>query len=405
MKRPPLGARLRHGLALARRLRTTLGPAAVLPWRPGGGVGPEQGDAEHLAAALAWLARAQDACGGRGVAALFQVLGGWSQAYPETSGYIIGTWLAHARYGGGAAALGRAVALGDWEVEVQTAGGGVLSALAGRETRVFNTGQVILGWCALDEVVGGGRHLAAAERAGRYLLALQEDDGRWERDTYCGARTYHARVDWALLRLAARTGDRRFAAAAARNLEWVLRQAAPDGWFERCGFGAAAPITHVLAYTLRGLLECHASGDPAVRGLELLAPVRAAAAALAPWIARPAVAGIAGLLPASFGPGWTSTDRYSCLTGNAQLSVVLARLAQLTGDAQAAGSARVLASASKRVQRLRAPDPGARGAMGGSHPLGGGYCPYAFPNWATKFLADALLFQLHGAEADFGVPA
>jgi hypothetical protein len=32
-----------------------------------------------------------------------------------------------------------------------------------------------------------------------------------------------------------------------------------------------------------------------------------------------------------------------------------------------------------------------RGALPGSYPIWGKYEPFAFPNWATKFFADALM--------------
>lgn len=373
-----------------------LGPGALVPWRLGGGLGPVREPDEHLEAALAWLTTAHDACGRAGVPAMYALGRGWGPAYPETSGYLIATFLACARAGKGGDLRQRAVEIGDWELGLQTAGGGVLSSPERAETRVFNTGQVILGLCALEEEVGLGRHLAGAERAGRYLLALQEGDGRWERDTYCGARTYHARVDWGLLRLARLTGDRTFAEAAARNLAWVLRQVQPGGWFARCGFHQDPPITHVLAYTLRGLLECHALDDQALRGLPLLRPVQEAADSLAARLEAACLDGVPGMLPASFERDWSSRSRFSCLTGNAQLSVVFARMAQLEARPDRRSAARTLARAVMRAQRFRRVAPAVHGAVAGSHPLTGGYCTFAFPNWAAKFLADALLFELDG---------
>ncbi|MBC8072612.1 MAG: hypothetical protein IAG13_30100, partial [Deltaproteobacteria bacterium] len=36
-------------------------------------------------------------------------------------------------------------------------------------------------------------------------------------------------------------------------------------------------------------------------------------------------------------------------------------------------------------------DAETRGAIKGSHPIWGGYSPFTYPNWATKFFVDALL--------------
>ena len=44
----------------------------------------------------------------------------------------------------------------------------------------------------------------------------------------------------------------------------------------------------------------------------------------------------------------------------------------------------------KRAQDLRHRDPGIRGGIPGSSPIGGDYIQYALPNWAAKFFIDAL---------------
>jgi hypothetical protein len=50
-------------------------------------------DEVHLAAAMAWLVRAQVASENKGVSAGFHLLRGWAPPYPETTGYIIPTFL------------------------------------------------------------------------------------------------------------------------------------------------------------------------------------------------------------------------------------------------------------------------------------------------------------------------
>src|SRR5687768_1764558 len=55
------------------------------------------GDVDHLHAAATWLERAQDATGNGGVAGRYRLRSGWTSAYPETTGYIIPTFLALAR--------------------------------------------------------------------------------------------------------------------------------------------------------------------------------------------------------------------------------------------------------------------------------------------------------------------
>src|SRR5262245_59568940 len=56
------------------------------------------GDDDHLVAAADWLTRAQDAATDGGVSGRYLLRSGWSSSYPETTGYIIPTFLALATH-------------------------------------------------------------------------------------------------------------------------------------------------------------------------------------------------------------------------------------------------------------------------------------------------------------------
>ena len=63
---------------------------------------PEQDNRTHLRGAIDWLCRAQDVRQNRpdagGVAAGWSFEDGWLPSYPETTGYIIETFIAAAEY-------------------------------------------------------------------------------------------------------------------------------------------------------------------------------------------------------------------------------------------------------------------------------------------------------------------
>lgn len=352
---------------------------------------PDLGDEVHLKAAMEWLARAQDVCGGEGVSNLFLLKTGWGVAYPETSGYILATFLAYADYSGDKSYFDRAIRIGDWEIAIQAPSGGVYSSTELRQTRVFNTGQVILGWCVLYERTGEDKYLQAAKRAGDYLINELEADGTWRRDTYCGARTYHARVDWALLRLAQLTSDHRYAEVAQKNLQWVLKQQHQNGWFGQCGFNNDQPVMHVIVYTLRGLLECSQMNSAA----GVLPAVIKGADALCKALQSQPVAGINGMVPTAFDENWKSEANDSCLTGNAQLACFLYRLAHVTKNQMYRDIADTVMSATKRTQMVETTLLPLKGAIAGTYPLPHGYVPNGYPNWAAKFFADALLMKIN----------
>jgi hypothetical protein len=360
---------------------------------------PEYSDGEHLNATMQWLCRAQDVCKGNGVSAMYSLKKGWGVAYPETSGYIIATYLAYADHSGDENYIKRAIQIGNWEIDIQAPNGGVLSNPEVSYTRVFNTGQVILGWCSLYERTQDEKYLRAALRAGEYLVKGQEDDGAWHKDTHCGARTYHSRIDWALIRLALLSGKQKFAETAVKNLKWVILHQNGKGWFNNCGFCDDLPIMHVIVYTLRGLLESHCMNVPAVNELDLLPKITLAADALCAALLQRPVRGVPGMVPTSFDEKWQSEDDHSCLTGNAQLAGFLLRLSHVTGNSRYRDVAESVIQATKRTQNITTSYLPIRGAIAGSYPLHVSYVPNGFPNWAAKFFADALMMKMHFDQA------
>lgn len=100
------------------------------------------------------------------------------------------------------------------------------------------------------------------------------------------------------------------------------------------------------------------------------------------------------MLPSSFDRQWNSSDSSSCLTGNAQFACFLYRMAQITGDKRYAGTASLVLAAVKTTQLFHSLFCEIDGAIAGSYPIHTGYMRCAYPNWATKFYADALMMKL-----------
>ncbi|ADC62720.1 beta-L-arabinofuranosidase domain-containing protein [Allochromatium vinosum] len=345
----------------------------------------------HLDAAISWLKHAQDVTGNGGVAQTWLVrLNKWAPAYPETTGYIIPTLYRYATLTGDEDSRIRARRMADWEIEIQHPSGGVLAGALGDSDQptVFNTGQVIFGWVRAFEEAGDERYREAAIRAANWLCDILDDDGCWRSwgspMTGKQINTYNTRTAWSLARVHAITGERRFLDAAVRNGEWALTQAQPNGWLaNNCLQDNQQPFTHTIAYAMRGLLEI---GDYAQRG-DLLDAARNIGDAMLD--AMPAN----GRLPGRFNNRWRSTAHWSCLTGDCQLGINWGRLYQIIGESKYREATARILSFVKRTQRLDGGDPNTRGGIKGSHPINGGYHPWQYPNWATKFYADALMIN------------
>lgn len=353
----------------------------------------------HLEAVMRWLCRAQDATPDGGVARMYHLKTGWGASYPETTGYIIPTFIEYARFTDQPDYLSRALRMADWEIEVQMASGAVQGGTIADppSPAVFNTGQVIFGWLAAYEASGDPRYKDAAIRAGDFLLANQDPDGAWRRnlsafcspipkpDSYC----YNIRTAWALLMLSRIVDNELYLEAATSNLEYLLGRCRNNGWIpDNCLNDPIRPLLHTIAYATQGMLEIsHRIQDE--RGLQ---QVVTANEYLARCFERH------GQMHGRYDQSWMPSARWRCLTGEAQMAVVWFRLADVTRELRWRQRAIDLTEQVKRTQVLTG-DPNIAGGIKGSQPIYGWYGKYQYLNWAAKFYADALMAEAGHSKA------
>jgi len=358
----------------------------------------------HLDATMQWLGRAQDATGTGGVARSYSLRfkkahgrRGWLAAYPETTGYIIPTFFDYAALTGEETYRQRAIRMAEWETTVQLECGAVQGGVIGfpPTPAIFNTGQVLFGWCRAFRETGEHRFGKAASRAADFLVEAQDPDGAWRRHgsryARSGVNVYDVRTAWGLLEAFEVSGDSRYREAAARNLDFALGRQARNGWFAHCCLeDDARPLLHTLAYTMEGLLEAGAR----LKNQVYVEAARRAADALRDRQRSD------GSLAGRFDAAWRPVSRWSCLTGDAQVAIVWLRLFELTGDAAYREPADRILRYLESTQDLEAADPGVRGGIKGSQPIWGAYGPFEYLNWAAKFFADALMLEIRvGSES------
>ena len=88
---------------------------------------------------------------------------------------------------------------------------------------------------------------------------------------------------------------------------------------------------------------------------------------------------------------WNGSE-HPIMTGSAQMAICWARLSKITGEVRYAEASQRMVEQLVAVQQKSGEGPvEAHGAVPGSYPLWGRYEKFAFPNWATKYFADALL--------------
>lgn len=130
-------------------------------------------------------------------------------------------------------------------------------------------------------------------------------------------------VDWAMIELFMITGRECYANAAKANIEWALSNQLDNGWFKECTFlRNELPVTHTIAYTIQGILE---SGI-ILNNQKYIEKAKKSADALLSLQRED------GFLSGIFDPRWNGKVKWSCLTGNAQISIIWLSLYQITTD-------------------------------------------------------------------------
>ncbi|MFN0217660.1 MAG: hypothetical protein ACKVP4_02475 [Hyphomicrobium sp.] len=347
---------------------------------------------ENLGAAIGWLMKSIEACDGHASSKGYRFMKGWMPPYPETSGYIIPTLLALERQRKDGTFADTASAIGIWLTQIQRPDGGFSGGELGLQTEpdVFDTGMILLGFNALIKRGDHDHFLRPGRMAAEFLVGSMDDSGCFVRNmSHNIVHAYNVRAAWALMAYGSLTDDRQLIDRAADCAMWTIAQQNEHGFYLKNNFKPGGNAnTHGTAYVMRGLLQIHyLTADERI----LSSVCRAADKVCELYERRSWIA-------AELGPQWEYLSSHICLTGYAQLSIVLYRLFVVTRKPHYRNTADRLLEAVARLQSLDAPGAPWHGAIAGSFPIYGRYAPLQYPNWATKFFIDAILAQRAVAE-------
>ena len=343
----------------------------------------------HLKATIEWIKKAQNSSGNGGVSAYLNDFIGWENPYPETTGYIIPTMFDYYHYSGDTDCKIRAIRMSDFLMSIQQHDGSFRlgSHPSTLDSDVFDTGQCLEGFVRCYKETSCNEYLASAKKAADWIVSLQDSDGAWRRFSFNGIpHTYYTRVALALLELHEIVEDRKYKIASIKNVEWASANCNNLGWYHNCAFDVESmshPTTHVIGYTVEGILEC----GIILNDDNLIKTATKTLKAIFNRFAKD------GYLKGTYDEFWESNDKYSCLTGDAQIATLWLRLFELTNEQAYYESAVKLNNYLKSTQYIHHRCEGIRGGIKGSQPIFGDYNPYRYLNWAAKFFVDSLLRQ------------
>lgn len=349
---------------------------------------------EAINAAATWLCRAQDnsTSSDGGVARDYSLLKGWSSSYPETTGYIIPTFIDLANRTGNEDFHRRAKMMLDWCVEIQFPEGGFQGGLIDSVPKVpvtFNTGQILLGLSAGAREYATSPYISAMHNAAAWLRDSLGEDGCWHNYptpfAAPGEKAYETHVAWGLFEAERISPGNGYGDAGLRQVEWALAKQLPNGWFaSNCLTNPNAPLTHTIGYVLRGVIEAYLL----TRRQDLLEAACRTADALI------AIVEADGRLPGRLNANWQGTVDYVCLTGSLQVAHCLFLLFRETGGNQKYfEQGKKLTSFVRRTIRLDGSE-GQLGGIKGSYPVDGEYGTWQYLNWAAKFFVDVNLLEM-----------
>jgi len=281
----------------------------------------------------------------------------------------------------------------DWLVSIQLPNGAFQGGTVNAKPKVpvtFNTGQILFGLVS-GSLEFGEPYAAAAMNAGDWLVNDQDSDGCWRDSpspfTTPGEKTYETHVSWSLLQADRAFPNRGYAESALNNIHWAITKQAKNGWFSDCCLDdSTQPLTHTIGYALRGVLE----GYIFSRDSDLLEAAERTATGLLHVIDDEGF--IAGRLDCD----WQGTVPWVCLTGSAQIAHSWLILHRLTGNDRYLSAGKKANLFVRRTMLTKDAPPETRGAVKGSFPVNGGYCPFWYLNWACKFVIDSLLEEIDG---------
>lgn len=319
---------------------------------------------------------------------LYNPIFGWSLMYPETTGYIIPTFITYGKKFKQDIVINKAIEMADWLISIQYDDGsfpGGLFKKSNMKKSIFNSSQIIIGLVNIYNETKDEKYLESSIKCANWIVKNQNNDGSWLEYNYKKNYTpsYYTRAAWPLLMVWELNGDDKLKDAAVKTLDLIYKRELKNGFIKHSGFERNSyAFIHTIAYVIRGFFEAsqilnnNAFEDISIEWSKVFLRKLE----------------INGKLPGAYFDNYKKVDYFECLTGYCQLAIIWLKIFNKINDPRFANCAiKAIDRVSKFVPKYSFLKK--KGGVPGSHPFYGRYMMFRQPNWATKFFIDAILLE------------
>ena len=350
-------------------------------------------DEELINNSINWLITCQKTSQDRRICTGFDLINNKiTNSFPETTGYIIPTFIEFSKLEKNDNIYKISVEMGDWILDLIRNDGGLGEPYGFFKPypRIFTTAQAILGLLSLYDVSKQEKYITAATKLGKFLINNLNNDGSWNNDyTFLKkTTTYKTRVSWIMMLLYQYTKNHDFKISSINNLKFILLNETRSFWPLSCTFEKNNnALTHLLGYHLVALINFVNSNivNDKILENELINHVDYFYKKLNILLDKEQT------LSAVINSEFKNIENYTCLTGNAQI-MFFALLYEKNNELKN----NLLSSKIYNIifnKQIKSKNKDINGAIAGSFPINGNYAPYMLPSWASKFFIDSLLLK------------
>jgi len=330
---------------------------------------------------LQWIINSFIANDYQGSSTYSNVFGNFSSPYLETTGYLIPTLIEATDYFSDIRYSDIAYRQISFFKKYQNPNGSFYQSIDNPEPIVFDSSQILLGLCKLYESKQSEALQAMISGCTLWLYALLDSNGAFTNYNYGNhtSPSYYSRIYWPMLLGKKIIGDNEVDKIIT-GLDRVTGSQHENYSFPNWSFDEnESALTHTIAYTLRGLLEC----GQLLKSDDITKSAQNTIHKIAQLIIRK------GAVSATYDYDWQSKDNYTCAAGNAQLAILMLR-SELSVELKNRALRILLKPLLDRQKKSGAN----KGAISSSIPIWGKYQRFKYTNWTQKFFADALYMLL-----------